>query len=676
MPTPNNNIPYVPQGTLDPAAGLNLSLDVIDALLQTSVISMSATAPPMSPTNGDRYIVGTPATGAWSGEENNLARYMEEGATWQFYEAGTQVSSVINQSDGGIYIYQTGDSPPSWTLVAGLSDAPSDGQIYGRQDGAWVEAGDGGGGDAVSTESIGKKMSAAYTASITNPTTMAFKITNQQKHIQPMCPNMRLLFDDLVQNNGLFTLTGNTVAPTYSQSQMQVASTAASFSNGMNMALKTRFEHPGVCIMLDQITVSPDANANALGIFMFKDDNNWISATIQKGSGTSNRIDLAKFVAGVYTLVTNTANSSLPAALSGLALEVSPSGNCTVWQNVSNYGWEPILTGSVTNWDFMSPAELATWTGGIQVTGGVTTRHRIGSMSVGYQGQKHLRDFRLVTLLDGTPYVSDGYLYFTATTEGCSVFRMNPKNGAYEKVGFLYMERGGVKHYDLNAHIVYDKANAVWHVFWATWGNNSFTNVRMWRAEYKGDILNGMHLITGGSQITLSQTTGNNATYDPTVVYDEANSRWLMSYTLSPSGTFGGNYYSVLDESTDLLTWTNVWAKSGTTGYEGSWLAVIGGEYFVISGNGSNFRCWDVAGTDLGTMTVDSFPSPGGDPPAHLVVFPWFNRGVTEYYAMSWNNTQFSVGGSALGVFATGTPILYRSTTLELGFQFDAIGIR
>lgn len=104
MLTPNRGIPYVPENTLDPAAGLNDSLNVIDALLQTAVISMGEAAPPMSPQDGDMHIVGS-GTGAWAGQDDNLARYVAEGAFWQFYQAGVNVVLVLNLDDGGLYAY-------------------------------------------------------------------------------------------------------------------------------------------------------------------------------------------------------------------------------------------------------------------------------------------------------------------------------------------------------------------------------------------------------------------------------------------------------------------------------------------------------------------------------------------------------------------------------------------
>ncbi len=139
MSTPNVGIPYVPEGTLDPAAGLNLALNIIDALLQTRVLSMSLTAPPGAPVDGALYIVagtGGIATGAWAGEELNLARFVDEGDLWQFYVAGSQAHLVLNIADGGFYKFIPG-SPGGWVLAAGLSDAPSDGNQYVRRNALW-----------------------------------------------------------------------------------------------------------------------------------------------------------------------------------------------------------------------------------------------------------------------------------------------------------------------------------------------------------------------------------------------------------------------------------------------------------------------------------------------------------------------------------------------------------
>lgn len=108
MNTPNNNIDFVPENTLDPAAGVNIAIDHIDALLQLSVIGIENT-PPAAPNDGDRYIIGTGA-GDWVGEDNKIARYIADGDYWQFFNA----SLCINQADESLYGFFAGQ----WKVLA------------------------------------------------------------------------------------------------------------------------------------------------------------------------------------------------------------------------------------------------------------------------------------------------------------------------------------------------------------------------------------------------------------------------------------------------------------------------------------------------------------------------------------------------------------------------------
>ena len=105
----NNGLPLVPENTIDPAAGLNLPLaNGIDALMQVLVQTVGANSPPGSPANGARYVVGTSPTGAWAGQANKLARYLD--SAWQFFDA----RYVLNAADGSLYVR----SASTWVAVA------------------------------------------------------------------------------------------------------------------------------------------------------------------------------------------------------------------------------------------------------------------------------------------------------------------------------------------------------------------------------------------------------------------------------------------------------------------------------------------------------------------------------------------------------------------------------
>lgn len=112
--TINNQIPFVPENTVDPAAGLNLSLNTIDALLQVLVQTVGLNTPPAG-VEGQRFIVGTAPTGAWVGQANKLARFLD--GAYQFFDA----RYALNAADGRLYLR----SGATWAA-------------YGGNDAGWI----------------------------------------------------------------------------------------------------------------------------------------------------------------------------------------------------------------------------------------------------------------------------------------------------------------------------------------------------------------------------------------------------------------------------------------------------------------------------------------------------------------------------------------------------------
>jgi hypothetical protein len=61
----------------------NEALRALDAIVQLSVLDRDLTAPPGSPDEGDRYIVGASATGAWDVHDDEIAAWQD--GVWTFY---------------------------------------------------------------------------------------------------------------------------------------------------------------------------------------------------------------------------------------------------------------------------------------------------------------------------------------------------------------------------------------------------------------------------------------------------------------------------------------------------------------------------------------------------------------------------------------------------------------
>lgn len=69
---------------------------------ENSVIDRLAT-PPVSPSSGDRYLVIATASGAWEGEENNIAEY--NGASWDFTSPVLGMYVSVDDENDGLYLY-------------------------------------------------------------------------------------------------------------------------------------------------------------------------------------------------------------------------------------------------------------------------------------------------------------------------------------------------------------------------------------------------------------------------------------------------------------------------------------------------------------------------------------------------------------------------------------------
>lgn len=101
-----------------------------DALVQGSVTSAATTSPPVSPSNGDCYIIPVGATGTWAGKTGKIARWTTDtaGSQWEYYtpRAGWKLFNVATgqdfRYDGATWAaidsgisYEGGDFSLSWS---------------------------------------------------------------------------------------------------------------------------------------------------------------------------------------------------------------------------------------------------------------------------------------------------------------------------------------------------------------------------------------------------------------------------------------------------------------------------------------------------------------------------------------------------------------------------------
>lgn len=80
--TPNLALPYIAAAQAQKHVTHNEAIRALDALVQIAVETISLSAPPPTPVDGARYIVGPSPTGAWAGHAAELAAF-QDGA-WAF----------------------------------------------------------------------------------------------------------------------------------------------------------------------------------------------------------------------------------------------------------------------------------------------------------------------------------------------------------------------------------------------------------------------------------------------------------------------------------------------------------------------------------------------------------------------------------------------------------------
>ena len=100
---------------------------------QEPVLTIGSTTPPGSPTTGDRHIVaGSSATGAWVGEEHNIAEW--NGSAWEFASSTTGFSAFVSGA-GRQYTYNNTEwvelgSGTSHASLSGLQGGNGSDQFY------------------------------------------------------------------------------------------------------------------------------------------------------------------------------------------------------------------------------------------------------------------------------------------------------------------------------------------------------------------------------------------------------------------------------------------------------------------------------------------------------------------------------------------------------------------
>ncbi|WP_010161239.1 DUF2793 domain-containing protein [Sphingomonas sp. PAMC 26617] len=103
--TPRLALPFLQTGQAQKELTHNEALALLDVAVQPIVETIGLTAPPAAATPGQCWVVGTAATGAWTGRDNALAAWTTSG--WRFL-AAIEGMAVWSRADTTVARYLQG----------------------------------------------------------------------------------------------------------------------------------------------------------------------------------------------------------------------------------------------------------------------------------------------------------------------------------------------------------------------------------------------------------------------------------------------------------------------------------------------------------------------------------------------------------------------------------------
>ena len=99
--------------------GMDANLQKLGTIVQCAVKNNTTTAPPGAPTDGDRYIIASVATGDWAGLEGQIAVWFDDESDWLYYAPAEGWLCWVEALDK-LYVYKDA----AWT-ASGASFLPA-----------------------------------------------------------------------------------------------------------------------------------------------------------------------------------------------------------------------------------------------------------------------------------------------------------------------------------------------------------------------------------------------------------------------------------------------------------------------------------------------------------------------------------------------------------------------
>ncbi|MBW3096890.1 DUF2793 domain-containing protein [Pseudohoeflea coraliihabitans] len=122
MSTSHLGLPYLQAAQAQKHVTHNEALSGLDALVQLAVLSADLSGPPGTVSEGDRYLVSAGGSGAWQGQDGDIAAFQDGG--WSFFKPQEGWRAWVADTQQ-LLVYSTG----SWAAV--VPDFPTQLPLFG-----------------------------------------------------------------------------------------------------------------------------------------------------------------------------------------------------------------------------------------------------------------------------------------------------------------------------------------------------------------------------------------------------------------------------------------------------------------------------------------------------------------------------------------------------------------
>jgi hypothetical protein len=416
------------------------------------------------------------------------------------------------------------------------------------------------------------------------------------------------------------------------------------------------------------------ATLDTLKVGVYKDTSNWIMCQV---NNATNAWTVSANIGGV-----DRSAGAQTKAITGLTrIGLSVAGNIIgiwghngkVWMQIGRIDFTPhtdLRSFDWTGWYY------AMWA--YQTNAGTQT---IADFRAGPFGGTGLRDIDLITYEDGTPYITNGLMFMTATvgapgssssstnsiaTTHMGIFSYDPTSSELKQCGRMISYRtgnSGTPRYlgDCAGQLIFDRDDDLWRVQVSSWGDYDISPnvVDVYEQTLDTNPLYGTTILRDLANCGFR--AAETVAYDPNRV--KVAGVWHQTFVRAIIGT---NYHRQATTPAGLLTAADVALAAG----EGPKFRKLGGVWYTVIGTTTVMKAYKLADdTYYGNLTI-TFTASMATVPPHPNIVP-INAGArTKYQILTFNQALYNDSvGQATNYFSHGDAIVFE-TSVVAGTEF------